>query len=42
MPGKVQVNLSAAALATLHDQAWAIFRGAITDTLHDAMEPEYI
>ena len=42
MPGKVQVNLSAGALQTLHGQAFSIFRGAITDTLHDAMEPEYL
>ena len=40
MPGKVAVNLSAGALQTLHSQAYAIFRGAITDTLHDAMEPQ--
>ena len=33
------VNLSAGALQTLHAQAFSIFRGAITDTLHDAMEP---
>lgn len=39
MPGKVAVNLSAAALQTLHTQAFSIFRDAITDTLHDAMEP---
>ena len=37
MPGNVAVNLSAGALQTLHAQADAIFRGAITDTLHDAM-----
>lgn len=42
MPGKVAVNLSAGALETLHSQADSIFRGAITDTLHDAMEPELI
>ena len=42
MSGKVAVNLSAGALETLHSQADAIFRGAITDTLHDAMEPEII
>lgn len=42
MPGKVPVNMSAGALQTLHSQAWSIFRGAITDTLHDAMEPERI
>lgn len=37
--GKLPVNLSAGALQTLHGQAFAIFRGAITDTLHDALEP---
>ena len=40
MPGNIPVNLSAGSLATLHSQAWSVFRGAITDTLHDAMEPE--
>ena len=40
MPGNVAVNLSAGALQTLHTQADSIFRGAITDTLHDAMEPK--
>lgn len=40
MPGKVPVNLSAGALQTLHAQAWSIFRGAITDKLHDALEPK--
>ena len=39
MPGKVPVNYSAGALQTLHSQAWPIFRGAITDTLHDALDP---
>lgn len=39
MPGKVPVNMSAGALQTLHAQAYPIFRGAITDTLHDAMAP---
>ena len=39
MPGKVPVNYSAGTLQTLHSQAYSIFRGAITDTLHDAMEP---
>lgn len=42
MPGKVAINLSAGALETLHRQADALFRDAITDTLHDAMEPELI
>lgn len=40
MPGNVPVNLSAGALQTLHSQAFPIFRDAITDTLHEAMEPE--
>ena len=39
LPGKLPLNLSAGALQTLHSQAWSVFRGAITDTLHDAMEP---
>ena len=39
MPGRVPVNLSAGTLQSLHAQADSIFRGAITDTLHDAMEP---
>lgn len=42
MPGQVAVNLSAGALQTLHSQANTIFRGAITETLHEAMEPEEI
>jgi len=42
MPGNVPVNLSAGALQTLHGQAFAIFRGAVTDTLHAAMEPHTI
>ncbi len=42
MPGNVPVNLSAPTMHMLHSQAWSIFRGAITDTLHDAMEPEVI
>ena len=42
MPGKVAVNHAAGALETLHSQADSIFRGAITDTLHEAMGPENI
>lgn len=42
MTGKVPVNYSAGALETLHGQAYPIFRGAITDTLFSAMEPESI
>ena len=40
LSGKIAVNLSAGALETLHSQAYSIFRGAITDTLHEAMEPD--
>ena len=39
MPGQVPVNLSAGALQTLHAQAFSIFRGAITDKLHEALDP---
>lgn len=42
MAGNVPVNMSAGALQTLHSQAFSIFRNAITDTLHRAMEPENI
>ena len=42
MPGQLPVNLSAGALQTLHAQADSIFRGAITEKLHDAMEPVYL
>ena len=41
MPGQLPLNLVAGALQTLHGQADSIFRGAITDKLHEAMEPEY-
>lgn len=40
MPGNVQVRQCAPALHTLHSQAFSIFRAAITDRLHNAMEPE--
>lgn len=42
MIGNVPVNLSAGSLQTLHAQANSLFRGAITDVLHNAMEPDYI
>ncbi|MBQ8768223.1 MAG: TIGR04255 family protein [Oscillospiraceae bacterium] len=42
MTGKIPVNYSAGSLETLHSQAYPIFRGAITDMLHEAMEPESI
>lgn len=39
MPGNIAVNLSAASLQTLHGQSYGVFRGAVTDTLHEAMGP---
>ncbi len=42
MEGNVPVKVSAGALEMLHSQAFPIFRGAITDTLHEAMLPERI
>ena len=39
LPGQLPVNLSAGALQNLHSQAYALFRGAITQKLHEAMEP---
>lgn len=40
--GNTPINISTAVLNTLHDKAWPIFRYAITDTLYEAMEPEFI
>lgn len=37
MSGNVPVNLAAGSMQTVHAQAGSLFRGAITDTLHDAM-----
>lgn len=42
MKGNIPINMSAGALQTLHGQAFPIFRGAITDTLHNALDPETI
>ena len=42
MPGQLQLNLAVGALQTLHHQADAVFRGAVTGKLHEAMEPEFI
>ena len=39
MPGQLPLNLAVGAVTTLHAQADSIFRGAITDRLHEAMEP---
>lgn len=40
MPGQLPLNLAVGALQTLHSQADTIFRGAIQEKLHDAMEPD--
>ena len=42
MAGNIPVNASVGALQTLHAQAFPIFCGAITEKLHDAMQPQYI
>lgn len=39
MSGNVQTSMAAGAMNTLHTHAGSVFRDAITDTLHDAMEP---
>lgn len=39
MNGNVPISLSTGAMQTLHQQADAIFQGAITQRLRDAMEP---
>lgn len=41
LPGKTPVNRAASVLETLHRQAFPIFRGAVRQPLHDAMQPEY-
>ena len=40
LPSRVPVNLSAGTLQSLHAQADSIFRGAITEELHEAMGPQ--
>jgi len=42
IPGQLAVNLSAGALQTLHTNAGLLFRCAITDKLHEAMEPDIL
>ena len=42
MAGNIPVSYSAASLQTLHAHAYPIFRGAITDLLHTALEPATI
>lgn len=42
MPGNIPVNVSVGALQTLHAQADAIFRGAITPLTHRTMNPEEV
>jgi uncharacterized protein (TIGR04255 family) len=39
MLGNIEMKHSAGALNTVHSNAGRIFRGAITETLHDAMDP---
>lgn len=39
MAGNIPVNYSAGTLETLHSQAYSLFRSAITDQLHNALEP---
>jgi len=38
MPGNIPINHSAGTLQTLHNHAYPLFRGGITDTLLDALE----
>ena len=40
LTSKVPVQQSVGALETIHSHAFRTFRNAITDTLHEAMEPE--
>ncbi|MBQ7254664.1 MAG: TIGR04255 family protein [Oscillospiraceae bacterium] len=42
MSGNVQVSMAAGAMSTLHLHADSVFRDAITDQLHDAMQPEEV
>ena len=42
MQGNIPVNTCVGAIQTLHLQAGAIFRGAITDLTHDAMNPRRV
>ena len=42
MDGNIEMSHTAAGLNIVHTHADSIFRGAITDTLHDAMEPQEI
>lgn len=39
MAGNIPVTYSATSLQTLHSHAYPIFRGAITDLLHNALQP---
>lgn len=39
MNGNIPVNMAAASMQTAHMQAGSIFRDAITDTLHNALDP---
>ena len=39
MHGNISAPLAAAALETLHGHSTRVFRGAVTETLHEAMQP---
>ena len=42
MDGKTPINHAAAALNVIHGNAGSLFRDAISDTLHEAMEPQSV
>ena len=42
MAGNIPVHASVGALQTIHAQAGPIFRGAITEKLHNALDPRYV
>ena len=42
MGGNIPVKMAAGSMQTVHTHAGSIFRDAITDALHDAMEPTEI
>ena len=42
MDGNIEMSHTAAGLNIVHTHADSIFRGAITDTLHEAMDPQVI
>lgn len=40
MNGPFALNMAVNSLNTLHNQAYALFRGAVTNRMHEAMQPE--